>query len=69
MTTHLVNQELAKHHYATLAREANSHRLAREAEGMSDGASPSTPSTFAQMTWALQALVRGRSLRPVFGSA
>jgi len=68
MTTYPVNQELAKHHYATLMREASSHRLAKEAEGMSDGATP-MPSRLAQMTWALQALVRGKSLRPVFGSA
>src|SRR2546430_2842628 len=33
MTTHYVNQELAKHHYATLLREAGSHRLAKESSG------------------------------------
>jgi hypothetical protein len=26
MTTHYVNQDLAKHHYATLLREADLHR-------------------------------------------
>jgi len=29
MTTHYVNQELAKHRYATLLRDADSHRLAK----------------------------------------
>jgi hypothetical protein len=29
MTTHYVNQDLAKHRYATLLREADSHRLAK----------------------------------------
>jgi hypothetical protein len=29
MTTHYVNQELAKHHYATLLREADSRRLVK----------------------------------------
>jgi hypothetical protein len=65
MPTHSINQELAKHHYATLVREASSHRLAKEAEGMSDGPAPSS-SPMAQLTWALRALVqRG----PAIGSA
>jgi hypothetical protein len=29
MTTHSINQELAKHRYATLLRDADSHRLAK----------------------------------------
>jgi hypothetical protein len=29
MNTHYVNQELAKHRYATLLRDAESHRLAK----------------------------------------
>ena len=30
MTTHYVNQDLAKHRYATLLREADSHRLVKD---------------------------------------
>jgi hypothetical protein len=30
MTTHYLNQDLAKHRYATLLREADSHRLAKD---------------------------------------
>jgi hypothetical protein len=30
MTTHYVNMDLAKHRYATLLREADSHRLVKE---------------------------------------
>jgi hypothetical protein len=29
MTTHYVNMDLAKHRYATLLREADSHRLVK----------------------------------------
>jgi hypothetical protein len=66
MTTHSVNQELAKHHYATLMREASTHRLAREAEGMSDGPAPTR---VQQMTWAQRMLARRRTVRPALGSA
>ena len=65
MTTHLVNQELAKHRYATLAREASQHRLAKERDGMSDG--PVT-SPEQQMTWALRMFARYRALRPAIGA-
>ena len=48
MTTHHVNQELAKHHYATLLREADDHRLVRR---------EMTAKAFArqrQLTWLLR---------------
>jgi hypothetical protein len=55
MTTHSVNQELAKHHYATLMREAQSHRLATESrpEKRHD-----RPSVLEQLTWAFRSLGR-----------
>jgi hypothetical protein len=65
MSTYLVNQELAKHRYATLMREASSHRLAKEPQGMSDG--PVT-SPSQQMTWALRMFARYRALRPAIGA-
>ena len=63
MTTHTVNQELARHHYATLVREASSHRLVKDPEGMSDGAV--APSRVAQITWAVRGLL---ALRPAIAS-
>jgi hypothetical protein len=55
MTTHSVNQELAKHHYATLMREAQSHRLAKQErpEKRHHG-----PSLLEQLTWTLRSLGR-----------
>jgi len=66
MTTHSVNQELAKHHYATLMREASSHRLAKETKDVSES---ERPSYVEQITWALRSFVRRlRGLRPAVGS-
>jgi hypothetical protein len=55
MTTHSVTQELAQHHYATLMREAQSHRLAKESrpEKRHD-----RPSVLEQLTWAFRSLGR-----------
>ncbi|MFY9579690.1 MAG: hypothetical protein WAQ33_10225 [Gaiellaceae bacterium] len=61
MTTHYVNQELAKHHYATLLREAGSHRLAKESSEPQHGRS----SFVQQLTWALRSLGRrAPAIRP-----
>jgi hypothetical protein len=53
--THSMNQELAKHHYATLMREAQSHRLAKQErpEERHD-----RPSLLEQLTWAFRSLGR-----------
>jgi hypothetical protein len=48
MTTHYVNQELAKHRYATLMREAQSHRLA----GAEAEPEPKPSRWRRQLTWA-----------------
>jgi len=55
MTTHYVNQELAKHHYATLLREADSHRLAKDDQPKER---LGRPSFSRQLTWMVRALVR-----------
>jgi hypothetical protein len=57
MTTHYVNQDLAKHHYATLLREADSHRLVK---GDQPVESRERRSLRDQLTW----LLRARSRRP-----
>jgi hypothetical protein len=55
MTTHYVNQELAKHHHATLLREAGSHRLAKEAR---PEVRTVRPSFSQQFTWIVRSLSR-----------
>jgi hypothetical protein len=55
MTTHYVNQDLAKHHYATLLREAESHRLV---EGDRPGEARERRSLRRQLTWLLRWRVR-----------
>ncbi|TMK68713.1 MAG: hypothetical protein E6G50_14750 [Actinobacteria bacterium] len=48
MTTHYVNQDLAKHRYATLLREADSHRLAKGDQVRESRGRRSLP---RQLTW------------------
>jgi len=55
MTTHYINQDLAKHHYATLLREADSHRLVK---GDQPAESRERRSLRAQLTWLLRSRVR-----------
>jgi len=52
MTHYYFSQELGKHHYATLMREASSHRLAKDARPEKPSARP------RQLTWLLRSLVR-----------
>ena len=52
MTHYYFNQELAKHRYATLMREASSHRLAKDARPEKPSARP------RQLTWLLRSFVR-----------
>ena len=60
MTTHHVNQELAKHHYATLMREAQNHRLVR-----SDEEPEPEPSRWRrQLTWARRHVAFRAAARP-----
>jgi len=56
MTTHYVNQDLAKHHYATLLREADLHRLAKDDQRDETRARKSFS---RQLTW----LLRSRRVR------
>jgi hypothetical protein len=61
MSTHYVNQELTKHHYATLMREAQNHRLVRpEAEP-----EPRRARWRRQLTWARQQIPFRAAVRPV----
>jgi len=55
MTTHYINQDLAKHHYATLLREADSHRLVK---GDQPTESRGRRSFRGQLTWLLRSRVR-----------
>jgi hypothetical protein len=50
MITHYVNQDLAKHRYATLLREADSHRLAK-----GDQVRESRGRRSWQLTWLFRA--------------
>jgi len=51
MTTHYVNQDLAKHRHATLLREADSHRLVK---GDQPGETRRRKSFSWQLTWLLR---------------
>ena len=56
-----MNQELTKHHYATLMREAQNHRLVRpEAEP-----EPRRARWRRQLTWARQRIPFRAAARPV----
>jgi hypothetical protein len=61
MTTHYVNQELAKNRYATLMREAQNHRLVRT------DAEPEASSARwrRQLTWARRRVALRTSARAV----
>jgi hypothetical protein len=61
MTTHYVNQELAKHRYATLMREAQSHRLVRSDEEPEQ----KSPRWRRQLTWARRHLAFRAAPRPL----
>jgi hypothetical protein len=61
MTTHYVNQELAKHHYATLMREAQNHRLVRTDQEPE----PSSSRWRRQLTWARRRVALRATVRPV----
>jgi hypothetical protein len=54
MTTHYVNQDLAKHHYATLLREADLHRQVKA--DRPEETRKRRP--FSQLTWRLRSRVR-----------
>ena len=54
MTHYHFNQELAKHRYATLLREADSHRLAKSDQPEEREARPFS----RQLTWMLRSFVR-----------
>jgi hypothetical protein len=62
MTTHHVNQELAKHHYATLMREAQNHRLIRTDAEPDPEAKASR--WRRQLTWARRRVAFRAAARP-----
>jgi len=57
MQTHYVNQDLAKHRYATLLREADTHRLAKADQ-------PGKTRRRSSFSWQLTWLLRARLRRP-----
>jgi hypothetical protein len=54
--THYVNQELAKHHYATLLREAQNERLVHV-----DDVEPPRSRVRRQLTWARRRILAART--------